>query len=145
MQETQGMCVWSLDWEDLLEEKMAPHSIILAWKKKKKNITNRGAWQAAVQQVAKSWTWTSNWACVCCGSVVPNSLQRNRLQHTRLHYLQEFAQTRVQWVGDAIRPSHPLLTLPVCRALTHSTVSTSSTHIVPQKCSTETGKARMEK
>ena len=99
--------------------------------KKKKNLTNRGAWQAIVQQVAKSWTWTSNWACVCCGSVVSNSLQHNGLQHTRLRYLQEFAQTRVQWVGDAIQPSHPLLTLPVCRALTYSTVSSGSTHIVP--------------
>ena len=26
-----------------------------------------------------------------------------------LHYLLEFAQTRVHWVGDAIQPSHPLL------------------------------------
>ena len=25
-----------------------------------------------------------------------------------LHYLQEFAQTHVHWVGDAIEPSHPL-------------------------------------
>ena len=25
-----------------------------------------------------------------------------------LHYLQEFAQTHVRWVGDAIQPSHPL-------------------------------------
>ena len=25
-----------------------------------------------------------------------------------LHYLPEFAQTRVHWVGDAIQPSHPL-------------------------------------
>ena len=26
-----------------------------------------------------------------------------------LHYLPEFAQTHVHWVGDAIQPSHPLL------------------------------------
>ena len=25
-----------------------------------------------------------------------------------LHYLPEFAQTHVYWVGDAIQPSHPL-------------------------------------
>ena len=25
-----------------------------------------------------------------------------------LYYVQEFAQTRVHWVGDAIQPSHPL-------------------------------------
>ena len=28
-----------------------------------------------------------------------------------LHYLPEVAQTHVQWVGDAIQPSHPLSTL----------------------------------
>ena len=27
-----------------------------------------------------------------------------------LHYLLEFAQTHVRWVGDALQPSHPLLT-----------------------------------
>ena len=26
-----------------------------------------------------------------------------------LHYLLEFAQTHVQWIGDVIKPSHPLL------------------------------------
>ena len=29
-----------------------------------------------------------------------------------LHYLPEFAQTHVHWVGDAIPPSHPLLPPP---------------------------------
>ena len=32
MQETQKTQVWSLDWEDPLEEEMATHSNILAWK-----------------------------------------------------------------------------------------------------------------
>ena len=32
MQETQEMQVWSLGWEDPLEEEMAIHSSILAWK-----------------------------------------------------------------------------------------------------------------
>ena len=42
-----------------------------------------------------------------------NSLQPHGLQHTTsfpvLHYLPEFAQIHVLWVGDAIQPSHPLL------------------------------------
>ena len=41
-----------------------------------------------------------------------NSLRPHRLQHARLpvlHCLPEFAQTHVHWVGDAIQPSHPLL------------------------------------
>ena len=29
-----------------------------------------------------------------------------------LHHLPEFTQTHVQWVGDAIQPSHPLLPPP---------------------------------
>ena len=41
-----------LCWEDPLEEGMASHSSILAWR----IPMDRGAWQAAVQGVAKSWT-----------------------------------------------------------------------------------------
>ena len=32
MQETQEMHVWSLGWEDTLEEGMETHSSILVWK-----------------------------------------------------------------------------------------------------------------
>ena len=45
MQETW---VWSLDWEDLLEEGKATHS------------TDRRAWKARVYGVAKSWTRLSD-------------------------------------------------------------------------------------
>ena len=48
-------------------------------------------------------------------SVVSNSLQLHGTQHTPgfpvLHYLPNFAQTHVHWVGDAIQPSHPLYPL----------------------------------
>ena len=46
------MCVQSLGWEDPLGEGMATHSSILAWR----IPVDRGAWQAAVQGVAKSRT-----------------------------------------------------------------------------------------
>ena len=49
VQETQ---VQSLGWEDPLEEKMATHFSILAWRISK----DRGAWQATVHGVTKSWT-----------------------------------------------------------------------------------------
>ena len=49
MQETQ---VRSLGREDPLEEGIAAHSTILAWK----NSMDRGAWQATVHRVAKRWT-----------------------------------------------------------------------------------------
>ena len=41
-----------LDWEDLLEEGMATHSNILAWR----IPMDRGAWQAPVHELAKSRT-----------------------------------------------------------------------------------------
>ena len=48
--------VRSLDREDPLEKAMATHSSILAWR----IPTDKGAWQATVLGVAKSWTWLSN-------------------------------------------------------------------------------------
>ena len=53
MQETW---VPSLGWEDSLEEGMATHSSILAWR----TTMDRGAWQATVHGVIKSWTQLSN-------------------------------------------------------------------------------------
>ena len=47
--------VRSLSWEDPLEDGMATHSGILAWR----ILMDRGAWRARVQGVAKSWTWLS--------------------------------------------------------------------------------------
>ena len=46
----QDTWVRSLDWEDPLEEGMATHSSILAWR----IPMDRGAWQATVHGVAKS-------------------------------------------------------------------------------------------
>ena len=48
--------VWSLDWEDPLEEGIATHSSILAWR----IPMDRGAWWAVVHGVAKSWTQLSD-------------------------------------------------------------------------------------
>ena len=44
--------VRSLGWEDPLEEGLATHSSILAWR----IPTDKGAWQAVVHGVAKSQT-----------------------------------------------------------------------------------------
>ena len=46
----QDTWVRSVDWEDPLEEGMATHSSILAWR----IPMDRGAWQATVHGVAKS-------------------------------------------------------------------------------------------
>ena len=53
MQETW---VQSLGWEDTLEESTATHSNTFAWK----IPMDRGAWQATVHGVIKSWTRLSN-------------------------------------------------------------------------------------
>ena len=52
MQEMQETWVQSQGWEDPLEEEMAPHSSILAWK----NSMDRGVWQATVYGITKSQT-----------------------------------------------------------------------------------------
>ena len=52
MQEAKETWVLSLGQEDLLEEGMATHSSILAWR----IPMDRGPWQAAVHRVAKSQT-----------------------------------------------------------------------------------------
>ena len=44
--------VQSLGWEDALEEGMATHSSILAWR----ISMDRGAWRATVRRATKSWT-----------------------------------------------------------------------------------------
>ena len=46
------MWLQSLGWEYPLQEEMATHSKILAWK----NPMDRGAWWATVHGVAKNWT-----------------------------------------------------------------------------------------
>ena len=54
--EMQEIGVQSLGWEDPLEEGMATHSSILAWR----IPMDRGAWRATVHGIAKSWTQLSN-------------------------------------------------------------------------------------
>ena len=52
--------------------------------------------------------------CYCCSAAPPcptlcDPLDCSRLAFSDLHHLPELAQTQVHWVGDAIQPSHPLL------------------------------------
>ena len=56
MQETQEMQVRSLGQEDPLEEGIATHPSILAWR----IPMDRGAWRAAVHRVAQSQTRLSD-------------------------------------------------------------------------------------
>ena len=58
MQEPQETRVRSLGQEDPLEEEMAMHPSILAWK----ISWTKGAWRATVHRVTKNWTQLSDWA-----------------------------------------------------------------------------------
>ena len=53
MQETW---VRSLGWEDPLEEGMATHTSILAWR----TPMDRGAWQVTIHGITESWTQLSD-------------------------------------------------------------------------------------
>ena len=52
----QEAWVWSLGWEDSLEEGMATHPSIFSWR----ISMDRGVWRATVHGVAKSRTWLSD-------------------------------------------------------------------------------------
>ena len=53
--EKQETPVQFLNWEDSLEERMAPYLSILSWR----NLMNRGAWWATVCGVTKSQASTA--------------------------------------------------------------------------------------
>ena len=63
MQEMQEMQFWSLDWEDPLEEEMATHSSILAWKIPWTEEPG-GLWSMRLQSVGHDWE--TEHACTHC-------------------------------------------------------------------------------
>ena len=71
-QEHQETWVQSLGWEDPLEEGMATHSSILAWK----IPMDKGAWWATVHGITKSRTQLSDevqcGTCMCTMSILLN-------------------------------------------------------------------------
>ena len=105
----QESWVQSLGWEDPLEEEMATHSSILAWR----ILWTAGRLQfLGLHRVGHDW---SNLVPTYCNqfsqfisSVMSNSLRPNGLQQPGFPVL-ELAQSHVHWVSDAIQPSHPLL------------------------------------
>ena len=99
-------------------------------------VMDREAWRAAVHRVTRSRTWLSDWSdlischkqytCICFNkNTVVCSVQLSPvaqscptlcdpINHSTPglpvhHQLLEFTQSHVHWVGDAIQPSHPLL------------------------------------
>ena len=90
--------IWSLGWGDPLEEEIATHSSILAW---------RITWTEEPGGLQFIWLQL-NWDQFI-RSVM--SLQPHGLQHDNLPVhgqLPEFTQSHFHWVSNVIPPSHPL-------------------------------------
>ena len=128
--------VWSLGQEDPLEESMATHFSILAWRIPQTEYPG-GLQSTESQSVAHDW---SNLACTHTSSrwfgIIDTALRNEYLWENAgvsvssvaqscltlwdpmdwstpgfpvHHQLLELAQTLVHWLGDAIQPSHCLL------------------------------------
>ena len=83
IQETQETCVWSLGWEDPLEDEMATHSSVLAWKipwteePGGLQSMDRGAWWAPVhgsQRVGHDWATNTHTSCLYILEINPLSV-----------------------------------------------------------------------
>ena len=127
--ETQETWVRSLGWEDPLEEEMATHSSIPAWKipwtEQPGEVMARGITKNQTPlKIRRDWTHIP---ILAGGFFITGSPGRTSVQYSRSavsdplwpmdcstpglpvhHQLLEFTQTCVHWVGDAIQPSHPL-------------------------------------
>ena len=94
------------------------------------NPMDRGAWQATVYRVSKSWTGLSDLTTKRCSTVQFSSVAQLCLTLCNPmdcitpglpvhHQFPEFTQTHVHWVSDAIQSSHPLSS-PSPPAFSHS-------------------------
>ena len=110
----QEIWVWFLGQEDSLEREMAVHSSILDWKIPWTNYMDPCS---LVGYSPWGWIQLSNWTTTTQISSV-QLLSRVRLCDPMdcsmpglpvHHQLLELTQTHVHWVGDAIQPTHPLL------------------------------------
>ena len=137
MQETQ---VYPLDWEDPLEESMATHSSILAWR----IPMDRGAWWAEVHGVTKSRTRLSDWAQprgswsagMTDPDLAPGLLTATQTVWRSEHPLDTWMLTR--WLDPIPKPSvpplgqsapHPPLPNTWCPSPTISTQSAAQTSV----------------
>ena len=78
------MPVWSLSWEDPLEDKMATHSSIATWRSPGTEETG-GLQSTGLQRVGPGWIDLALMHTVQSSrSIMSDSLQSYRLQHARL-------------------------------------------------------------
>ena len=104
MQETQ---VPSLGQEDPLEEGMATHCSILAWRipwtEEPGKLQSTGS-----QRIRHYWAHISMFSSVAQCPTLCNPMDCSMPSLPVHHQLLEFTQTHAHWVSDAIQPSHSL-------------------------------------
>ena len=115
-QEAQEMWVWSLGQEDFLEKSMATHPSTLAcripWTEETGGLQSVGSHGLGHDWATNTSTFTllnqfSSLAQSCPTLCDPMNCTTPGLPVH--HQLPESSQTHVHGVGDAIQPSHPLL------------------------------------
>ena len=115
MQEIQETQTWYLGQEDPLEEEMATHSSILAWKIPW-TVELGGLQPLRLQTAGHDWGHTHRamyLTCCCCSATklclnFCDPMNCSTLGFPVLLCLLEFAQTHVHWVCGAIQSSCPL-------------------------------------
>ena len=114
----QGIQVWSLGWDDSLEKGMATYYRILAWRipwiEEPGRLQSMGLPRVGHDWVTNTFTFTVGWIVQFCSVTQLCLTLCDPMNHSRPdlplhHQLPQFTQTHVHWVGDAIQPSHPLL------------------------------------
>ena len=88
--------VRSLGWEDPLEEGMATHSSILAWR----IHMDRGAWQATVHGVAKSQTWLSDFCFQVIKLSIDSESRTASLQNAITEVKEKCPQIQSEWMNE---------------------------------------------
>ena len=113
MQETWETWVWPLGREDPLEEGMATHPSILAWRIPWTEEPGE-LWSVGSQRIRHDWSDLAHTHSVQISSVTQSCLTLCDPMNCSTpglpiyHQIVEFTQTHVHWVSDAIQPSHPL-------------------------------------
>ena len=89
----------SLGWKDPLEEDMATHSSILAWR----ILWTDGRWQAIVHKGTKHWTWPKQLSTQGCGTRL--EMWKVRKEHkTVVNSDQEEVILEVRGAGPRAKP-----------------------------------------
>ena len=123
----QEMWVWSLGWEDPLEEEMATHPSILVWRIPWTEEPGRLSPRSRKEWDMTYWPAQAQASVYCTPRIIVavfssvqfslvaqlcptlcDPMNRSTPGLPVRHWLLEFTQTHVHWVGDAIQPSHPL-------------------------------------